>query len=572
MTLEYEIKQIAEIRDHKFPDLSDIPELAGLNDADCSIEVLAEFLDVVLQSPKGENGKIKYACGVISLVPEQKIEALLSRLAPASIERLVFEKRYLKKRSVQMVLDFAFRFRGPVPGKYERMLSTLHRCAKEHFPSAAERFAPSLLFLANGQTDQEPEKRVALLERYFPAFRADHLNRVFDKFCNPLNQNWLKEHLPRCVTDVDVPDRALLNAFLLSSSYAPELTKALRDKIIQRRRNMSSDAPLYDDFCIMAGEIADGFWEACPRIKPRSYSADRKKLRVAFLLSGQMRGFEEAFASWGESLRLDMIEPVFFVHSWTDVGRKQLTGHHAYRHFKEPLASEFQRICNELGGHKLRYPKLDRLFNESATTNVTAVWEAYNPKAVWLDDDNLLGDDATNQQKMFYKIKGAHSLASLANQEFDLVVRVRPDKKFLPHGKHFDWQDIYHACWQGVVFSDFEPSIRLHQGVATGDQLLISSPAGADVISSAWDVVPILEERNSEYFPTGYRPHSTIATLALAQGLQIKRMPGLVLSDKYLCDVSPVPMALVKQALEDDAKDRQDHYDQRLQKALGAVK
>ena len=121
-------------------------------------------------------------------------------------------------------------------------------------------------------------------------------------------------------------------------------------------------------------------------------------------MSGQLRGFRQAFATWG-GLGLDAHEVVTFVHTWRNIGRRFPENHwHLGRAFAGPLRDALVTASGQLGSDLLmqRYPRMFGYFNTKQTidgSNLAALYQSDN----WAieDDEDYPIKAMTNSAKMY---------------------------------------------------------------------------------------------------------------------------------------------------------------------------
>lgn len=126
---------------------------------------------------------------------------------------------------------------------------------------------------------------------------------------------------------------------------------------------------------------------------------------------------------------------------WEKIGLKELNAAHMYRYFPEEAAKVLSSLWLKLTEQKFKLllPEFCTLFERESKISKAELTEFFGTNYVEIHTDDLLGPNATNSEKMHFKIEHAWQLAQRANEEFDLFLRIRPDKYLEPHGTGFDW-------------------------------------------------------------------------------------------------------------------------------------
>ena len=168
-----------------------------------------------------------------------------------------------------------------------------------------------------------------------------------------------------------------------------------------------------------------------PTVRANKKIDQSKKLKVALCISGQLRGYKDAYETVKESL-IKELNPDVFVHTWKYVGFKEPVPLRAERVF----SGNFLRAYTDLfRRYKFTYPEvkeklsgLFRLLDHHIFVTEEELKEFYQTDYVVVEDDTT-GEFVSfdNQQKMFYKINACNELMKTAQKDYDLVIRLRPD-------------------------------------------------------------------------------------------------------------------------------------------------
>ncbi|MGR3527359.1 MAG: hypothetical protein ACU0CT_15305 [Paracoccaceae bacterium] len=279
----------------------------------------------------------------------------------------------------------------------------------------------------------------------------------------------------------------------------------------------------------------------------------QRRLRVAICVSGQLRGYEMALASWRKTL-LTAIEPTFFIHSWEAIGRSSAEPFRFVLPFAGTHFPEAYRMQVGLIGYdaaQARYPTLFNHLKGNAIADSSALAALYGSEYVVLENEHgpkFAG--FSNQQKMHYKIYAADQMARAAG-EFDLFVRIRPDLevKLAP----FDWRDLLDSAQsRTVLYTEKAPS--LHYGhLMVGDQFAIAPPDLMEVYAKTWESFSTLAGTAPGGCPAEFTGHVSLALTCWYNGIVMEKAPirfGKLLEAQSMSSVE------ICSALENDLSSR----------------
>jgi hypothetical protein len=298
-----------------------------------------------------------------------------------------------------------------------------------------------------------------------------------------------------------------------------------------------------------------------------------RRARIALCISGQLRGYRSAYASWLRWL-LPGAEVETFVHSWRKLGRSGAEPFRAFlpfegRHFQEIYRKHATRVG--LSEMKDRFPTLFTTLTQTGLVDESQLKAFYATDNVVLEDD---GDECftawSNSRKMHYKIAACYDLAKSDQRGFDLVLRLRPDK--LVRTAAFAWPDmIASARGRRVLYAD--TGLGLHYGdLMIGDQAALAAPDTMALYSAAYRVTEPLMALNVTGFQNGFVGHVTLAATCWHNAISVERMP---VRFGPLMEVGPLPVAVIADCIDADAADRMDATDKAFLRALvhdGAIR
>ena len=289
---------------------------------------------------------------------------------------------------------------------------------------------------------------------------------------------------------------------------------------------------------------------------------ERRKLRIAVCVSGQLRGYSGAFRSWRDSLLTD-VEYDLFVDSWELIGR---SGAEPYRSVLPFAGERFVQCYREAGLQrgldemKQRYPNLFLVLAETGRATEAVLREFYATPHVRLDDETKMPFAVySNQDKMHSKIRSCFEMAMTTGREYDLVVRLRPDKPI--RELCFSWQELLEACrTKPVLFVD--RAFGLHYaGPMIGDQFAIGTPAAMEVYSRTWTMHPRIAACGLLKFPKAFEGHVSLAQVCWLHGVDARRAPILF---GPLQEAERLNSCSILECLAADASGRMDRLDAEL--------
>lgn len=252
-----------------------------------------------------------------------------------------------------------------------------------------------------------------------------------------------------------------------------------------------------------------------------------RPLRIALCLSGQMRGFEQA-APTLRHLGLEPHEVSVFVHTWRDVGWRfpnPVTGNGVSRLFlHRPFVKAYLRAGFLYGTALMReaYPRFFGSLAVECEVDEAALRAAYGAGAVIRIEDHLAPEfdgDTTNQRKMFTKIARCHQLALSQDKAFDLMIRLRPDKSFLPPAEVIDWHAM--AERSSGERTLFMAPVKITETLYADDQFAIGAPAVMDVYARALETQQQAQSQTWIGFPHRLQAHGTLAHTLLYGGVTV---------------------------------------------------
>ncbi len=292
----------------------------------------------------------------------------------------------------------------------------------------------------------------------------------------------------------------------------------------------------------------------------------KQRLKVAICVSGQLRGYKTAFATWQRAL-LPRIDYELFIDSWTVVGRSSAE---PFRHVLPFVGSRFtstyREICDQIGFDevKSRYPALFARLADTGEVTREEIASFYGASTVHLDDDREQPFKAmSNQQKMHYKIESSLNLALNSGRHFDLVIRLRPDKPI--HALAFNWAALQRICRTSpTIFADHAAGV-FYGNLFIGDQFAIGTPETMNVYAGAWTHYPFVAKQRLYRCPAHFEGHASLAQICWLSGIDVRKAP---IRFGGLQEAEPMSTADILKYLNIDAASRQDQVDRVLVDAI----
>jgi hypothetical protein len=285
----------------------------------------------------------------------------------------------------------------------------------------------------------------------------------------------------------------------------------------------------------------------------------RRPPRVAICISGQLRGFRKAFATWKRKV-LPGIECDIFVHAWKHIGN---SGAEPFRYVLpfhgEAFTAAYREQCLRLSHEtvKLRYPALFESLAGSGVVTEDELRGHYATEFVVLEND---GDERfrglSNSQKMHYKIHACSNLAVESGKSYDLVIRLRPDLPILHLG--FGWRDLMRRTRSELLIMA-DSAAGVHYGnIMMGDQFAVGAPDSMRAYADTYSIYPALAAQRLFKLPPTTTGHVSLAYACWLHGITIERVPIKWLP---LMDPQQLSSSTILGAVKRDAEGRDDVWD-----------
>jgi tetratricopeptide (TPR) repeat protein len=257
--------------------------------------------------------------------------------------------------------------------------------------------------------------------------------------------------------------------------------------------------------------------------RPMNVKSAGRRLKIALCVSGQLRGFQLAKPTWCH-LGLQAHDVTTIVHTWANIGRRFPDPSHCSRVFSGHFLTAYVEISRLLDTKSLmaRYPGFFAFFKNSRPIDSLDLQSFYQTEHVVIEDDNESPyADYTNSMKMHYKIEAAHEYACLLNHDYDLMIRIRPDKS-IRGARAFDWESVSSISREERrLFCDMPPTTSPPGYFEIGDQFAVGAPSPMAAYARAWSITRDADAGKLYGMPRGYRGHVNLATSTLHSGVMV---------------------------------------------------
>jgi hypothetical protein len=252
-------------------------------------------------------------------------------------------------------------------------------------------------------------------------------------------------------------------------------------------------------------------------------SKSTRELRIAICVSGQLRGYEEARRSWRPVEQLGAVS--YFVHTWRNVGGREPEGSHAERVFGGDFLTAYMSAVATYGYSSIKsiLSELFERIRRQKHVSADDLMSTYDTRHVVVEDEN---DDKfigwNNYRKMYYKISKSLSLVREMRLDYDIILRIRPDKKILSIDAELFGQQMRKCLEQNIICADSSYFLHFGLGFCVGDQFYMGSSAlmlkAADMYEEMqrFDGIPIYGLNNE------CAPHINAANVFSAHNIEIE--------------------------------------------------
>ena len=274
-----------------------------------------------------------------------------------------------------------------------------------------------------------------------------------------------------------------------------------------------------------------------------------KKLKIAVCISGQLRGFNDAFKSW-EKLNFNQHKVDFYCSVWKKKGGKKATPRQPLRTFNKEFSRAFTNYTEGLST-EIIVSKFSNIYSFlDSTSNLEAsideINSLYSPKKLSIVDDSLFLDK-NNMYKMHYMIESSWNLIDNPD-EYDLIIRLRPDKTI----KSFqtNWGEILNICQQNTLMTDLFPFVHPDIGFTIGDQFAVSTPSIMQKYSNTFSNIVNKKGVYNEPNYRNFMPHVSLYLGMIEDNIRVIGSKKIIFGEPI--DSSRISNKILTQLIEKD--------------------
>lgn len=262
-------------------------------------------------------------------------------------------------------------------------------------------------------------------------------------------------------------------------------------------------------------------------------AANKDKLNIAVCISGQLRGYKGNLKNLVDNFGLDQHNFRVFIHTWKNVGRYFPTRKRASRVFGGEFLKAYNNISvnkpePELKEHiKTQYRNFYSLLISSSEASFDVLQEEYKTSDIVIDDeDDGHFSNWTNQEKMHYKIFAAHKLALDSQENFDLIIRIRPDIRYACKSR-VDILDLLNKSRSnGSIFTtDGLFSFGFTEDFAIHDAFAIGIPQAMGVYANTYPNFKWHLKNNTYSFTKEFKGHVSLEHNLFCYGVGVDKIP-----------------------------------------------
>lgn len=429
----------------------------------------------------------------------------------------------------------------------------------------------SCLLVAFGFVDKD--KKAVLMEEFFDEFWVYNLwpmvmilyqysnqSENVEIFCNLLEKNSanILENIPK------KSPKQIFYYITISKALSNNFYKNLITKLKESDLKFDSKLPYALDLEYILGKknLAEKCSEAFD-YKISTLNSNPRKPKIAVCISGQLRGYKKAYQTWKKFGASDY-DVTYFIHSWKNIGRANLDGDRANRSLSGKFLEEWKNSWFMLGEGEMR--KRYKHFFESCFVEglVTKqeIEEFYGTKNVIIEDDeSAYFADFSNPKKMYYKAYECHKMMRNFSDDFDLVIRIRPDKELMVNDQ-INWNEIYQKLLQKPsLMVDLAPIVTngKYKNFFIGDQVAIGLTSIMDIYAGTYKITNQVQKMNLDGFAKDYITHANFGLSCLYHNIEVNAIDAFNCGSLLSVDIIAPEKVLA--AISKDIKISKDERD-----------
>ncbi len=280
------------------------------------------------------------------------------------------------------------------------------------------------------------------------------------------------------------------------------------------------------------------------RVDPAVSSEDRfpapaiasrsRKINVCLCVSGQLRGYREAVATW-ETLGWEGVNLTTVVHTWKHIGRNLPNGlNTVHRNFDGAFSDAYRSALQTYGWDRVvrLYPALASLIIASGPVAEQELQDTFKTKHLIIEDDTSGSfRDKSNFYKMGYKILACHKLARRVLPDADVYIRIRPDRDYST-ATPIDW-DLLSAKSRAYRRIFVDKPRMLTYPYHIGDQFAAGGAEAMDEYAASFDRIESAMRGELWSYCRVHNAHESLAFATLNAGVSVRMLHELGKQDRF---------------------------------------
>lgn len=477
-----------------------------------------------------------------------------------------------------VICNILFRHRTSDKPSYEKFQQYIRNLTKDLGIIADKNVSSACLTISFDLIDKD--RKTDLIDLFFEEFLFYKQWGMLLFSDNTENIEIFQKIITKRIDNLDKKTAEEIFNYLYLVSATTSINSNIYQDLIKKIKNLETRFDPEDkfaaDFEYFSGE--KDLYKECVKslnlenVFPKNSSPAQNKLRIAICVSGQLRGYKKALKSW-KNLGAENHELTYFVHTWKYVGRKYPNPPSDSRSISGRFLEEWRKAWFKLeeAVMKERYKNFFKIFSDGDIVTEDDLKKLYGAKNVIIEDDHdKKFEHFSNAEKMHYKVYECHKLARNSGQDFDLIIRIRPDRELIVEGE-IDWKKIYdYLAQKNRLIVDSGPYLHPHAEYVIGDQIAIGTSNMMDRYAMTYKITQYLQKASITNLPKEHLPHTNFAYTTLYQNIEIENFSKFhpnFLNCGNLLDPELLSPHEILEAIKNDVKDSKNDIDLALLEA-----
>lgn len=455
---------------------------------------------------------------------------------------------------------------------------------KEMFPKCGIDYLSgmSIAVIAISFDFADKETKRKILEKYFVQITLHEQWYIILWIKNYENISLFNEMIEHRMDDIISSNLENIYHFLLVTScvnhtYFLKLLEKLPKRLLQVKEGITYKKDLeyisgVKDLAAESKKDLDLFKNFDPTIKfPSIIKFPDKPLNIAVCVSGQLRGYQEAFQTWKNVLNFDNHNITYFVNVWKHIGRKWPNPPSDERSMSGKFLEAWRLAWSRLGENevKARYKNFLEIFTgKGSEVTEEELMNFYGTKHIMIENDHLPPYSFYhNAKKMYHKVYHCHKMARESGNNFDLMIRMRPDREIAIRPEYADQKTdlakMYHDSINNhALYCENGRYLHPDPRYIIGDQLAIAAPNVMDKYAIALKVTDYARKKDLTGFPEKLVAHINFSFATLYQQVLVRELE--VVGMQRLVDTKILDPQLIFAAISKDILLPRDEIDEML--------